>query len=59
MPVVYFNQLLGAAHTQNVWKWTKKRGLVYSSKLIDMQKLVDSLRGYPEIVFFRLIIYYF
>ena len=24
MPVVYFNQLLGAAHTQNVWKWTKK-----------------------------------
>ena len=27
----------------------------FSSKLVDMQKLVDSLRGYPEIVFFQLI----
>ena len=34
----------------------KTRGFVYSSKLFDMQKLVDALRGYPEIVFFRLII---
>ena len=33
-------------------KWTKKRKFVYSSKLVDMQKLVDSLRGYLEIVFF-------
>ena len=30
----------------------KKHGFVYTSKLVDMQKLVDSLRGYPEIVFF-------
>ena len=38
--------------TKNVWKWTKKRVFVYSSKLVDMQKLVDSLRGYLKIVFF-------
>ena len=38
-------------------KWTKiKRGFVYSSKLVDKQKLVDSLRGYLKIVFFRLIL---
>ena len=30
----------------------------YSSKLVDMQKLVDSLRGYLEIVFFQLIFYF-
>ena len=29
----------------------KKLDFVYSSKMVDMQKLVDSLRGYPEIVF--------
>ena len=40
-------------------KMNKKCDFVYSSKLVDMQKLVDSLRGYPEIVFFQLIIYYF
>ena len=38
--------------TKNVWKWTKKRVFVYSSKLVDMQKLADSLRGYLEFVFF-------
>ena len=38
--------------TKNVWKWTKKRGFVYSSKL------VDSLRGYLKIVFFRLIFFH-
>ena len=37
--------------SENEWK---KRGFVYSSKLVDMQKLVDSLRGYLEFVFFRL-----
>ena len=42
---------------KNVWKWTKKRVFVYSSKLVDMQKLVDSLTGYLEIVFFQLIFY--
>ena len=31
----------------------KKCGFVYSSKLVDMQKLVDSLRGYFEIVLFN------
>ena len=31
---------------------------VYSSKLVDMQKLVDSLRGHLEFVFFRLIFYW-
>ena len=36
----------------NVWKWTKKCVIVYSSKLVDMQKLVDSLRGCLEIVLF-------
>ena len=41
---------------KNVWTWTKN----YSySKLVDMQKLVNSLRGYLEIVFFRLIFYFF
>ena len=40
---------------KNDWKWTKKCGFVYSSKLVDMQKLVDSLRGYLKFVFFRLI----
>ena len=35
-------------------KWTKKHDFVYSSKLVDMQKLVDSLRGYLKFVFFRL-----
>ena len=40
---VYFDHLLGAY---------KKTAFVYSSKLVDMQKLVDSLRGYLEIVFF-------
>ena len=38
--------------TENVWKWTKKCGFVCFSKLVNMQKLVNSLRGYPEIVFF-------
>ena len=33
-------------------KNTKKHVFVYSSNLVDMQKLVDSLRGYLEIVFF-------
>ena len=32
-----------------------KMDFAYSSRLVDMQKLVDSLRGYREIVFFRLI----
>ena len=35
----------------------KKHGFAYSSKLVDMQKLVESLRGYPEIVFLQLIFY--
>ena len=30
---------------KNVWKWTKIVTFVYSSKLVDMKKLVDSLRG--------------
>ena len=40
-------------------KQTKKSKFVYSSKLVDMQKMVDSLRGYLKIVFFRLINYFF
>ena len=36
----------------------KKCVFVYSSKLVALQKLVDSLRGYPEIVFFGLIFYF-
>ena len=40
-------------------KKNKKMVFVYSSKLVDMQKLVDSLRGYLEIVFFQLIFYFF
>ena len=35
----------------------KTTWFVYSSKLDDMQKLVDSLRGYLEIVIFLLIFY--
>ena len=41
--------------TKKVWKWTKKVIFVYSSKLIDMQKLVNSLRGYLKFVFFQLV----
>ena len=63
MFVVYFDQLLGAAFsviswlksTKNVWKWIKNiffSFFAYSSKLVNMQKLVDSLRGYLKIVFF-------
>ena len=37
----------------------KKCGFVYSSKFVDMQKLVDSPRGYPEIVFFCLYFIWF
>ena len=44
---------------KNVWKRTKKMVFVYFSKLVDMQKLVNSLKGYPEIVFFWLISYFF
>ena len=47
---------------KNVWKWTKKHSIfsiwAYSSKLVDMQKLGDSLRGYHELVFFRLICWF-
>ena len=43
--------------TKNVWKWTKKLIFVYSSKLVDKQKQVDSLRGYLEFVIFWLIFY--
>ena len=32
---------------------------VYSSKLVDIKKLVDLLRGYLEIVFFQWIFYFF
>ena len=39
--------------TKKVWNWTKKRVFVYSWKLVDMQKLVNSLRGYLEFVIFR------
>ena len=44
---------------KNVWKWTKKCGFVYSSKLVNVQKLVDSLRGYLKIVFFQWIFSFF
>ena len=84
---MYFDQLLGAAHTQKLvellfsavfnlfcsfqtffsdfmaeinkkrLKKNKKMVFVYSSKLVDVQKLVDSMRGYLEIVFFQLIFY--
>ena len=62
VPVVYFDQLSGAAafllisRLKSTKNEQKKRNFVYSSKLVDMQKkLVDSLRGYIEIVFFGLI----
>ena len=32
---------------------------VYSSKLVDIKKLVDLLRGYLKIVFFQWIFYFF
>ena len=37
--------------TKNIWKWTKN---ICSSKLVEKQKLVDSLSGYLEFVFFWL-----
>ena len=37
----------------------KKHSFVYSSKVVDMQKLVNSLKGYLEIVLFRLILNFF
>ena len=52
---VHFNPFSVISHlksTKNVWKRTKKTFFFFSSKLVDMQKLVDSLKGYLEIVFF-------
>ena len=38
--------------TEKYLKMIQKTYFAYSSKLVDMQKLVNSLRGYPEIVMF-------
>ena len=50
----FFSDLTAEINKKRL-KMNKKRGFVYSSKLVNMQKLVDSLRGYPKIVFFQLI----
>ena len=44
---------------KNVWKGTQVSVFVYSSKLVDLQTLVDSLRGNPDFDFFSLIIIVF
>ena len=53
-----FSVISGLKSTKNIWKLTKKVIFVYSSKLVDMQMLVDTLRGCLEIVFFQLIFYF-
>ena len=62
-PFLFISKLFqwfhGWIHIKNVWKWTKKRVYVYSSTLVDKQKLVDSMRRYLKIVYFRLIFYFF
>ena len=65
MSVVYFDQLLGAVRTQKLVEilffqpfstfFSDFTPEINLSKLVNMQKLVDSLRGYPKIVFFGLI----
>ena len=42
-PFLFISNLFQWFHS---WKRTKKRVFVYSSKLVNMQKLVESLRGY-------------
>ena len=43
-----FSVISGLKSTKTIWKRTKKRVFVCSLKLVDMQKLVDSLRGYNK-----------
>ena len=59
-PFLFILNLLYSFHA---WNQEKIKyffsDLGYSLKLVDMQELVDSLRGYLEFVFFWLIFYFF
>ena len=53
-----FSMISHLKSRKNIWKRAKKvffSVFVYSSELVDMQKLGDSLKGYLEIIFYWLI----
>ena len=55
-PFMFISNLFQWFHTWNQQKTSEneqKMYFDYSSKLVDMQKLVHSLRGYPKIVWFQ------
>ena len=62
LPFLFISNLFRWFHTWNQQKTSekeqKKHVFVYSSKLVDKQKLVNSLKGYPAIVFFPVIFKY-
>ena len=51
----FFSDFMAEINKKHLKKNQKIIFFAYSSKLVDMQKLVDSLRGPLEIVFFQLI----
>ena len=56
--LMFISNLLQWFYAWNQQKTSEKEQkhvFVYSSKQVDMQKLVDSLRGYLKIVFFRFV----